>query len=201
MRSISSHVPSEFTNEAKMAKARELQYCTPCYCPSAGITGIPNCKCEPATEHSPLLSIRWKRLIIDEGHVLSNSTTELSTVASRLSAERRWLVSGTPTTHLIGEGLGSQRAAHDKADVPTEPELVAMRKYSASGSWNPDDRKDLQKLASIFTHFLQLPQFVTDHKLFINLVTNPLMATHCPPPFGSVQIIYQLLAQNIVRHR
>jgi hypothetical protein len=194
-----AHILAEFSREAKRGKGHGLDFYMQCFCPSSGITGIPDCSCKSASAHSPLMSIRWKRFIIDEGHVLSNHTTELSTLASRVSAERRWLVSGTPTTHLIGTGLGSQQSSDVSGNGSSQ--LVVFHKSNAKGSWNPDDRKDLVKLSSIFTHFLQLPQFAVDHKLFTNLVVNPLMIANSAPPFGSVQIIYQVLAQNIVRHR
>jgi hypothetical protein len=135
--------------------------------------------------------------------VLANHTSELSTLASKLSAERRWMISGTPTTHIIGTGLGSQNNIERKAQKlynPAIPQFVANRESVTGRTWNPEDRKDMQKLSSIFTHFLQLPQFAADHKLFTNAVSNPLLQPS-PPTFGSVHIIYQLLSQNMVRHR
>lgn len=47
-----------------------------------------------------LLQIRWLRLIVDEGHELggSNAPLELTTFIHEIAAERRWVLSGTPTT-------------------------------------------------------------------------------------------------------
>ena len=49
---------------------------------------------------SPLLQVRWLRLVVDEGHELG--THEAGSEATRfiheIAAERRWVLSGTPTT-------------------------------------------------------------------------------------------------------
>ena len=51
---------------------------------------------------SPLLQLRWLRLVVDEGHELAGGdgdlAAETSTFISEVFAERRWVVSGTPTT-------------------------------------------------------------------------------------------------------
>jgi hypothetical protein len=48
----------------------------------------------------PLLQMRWLRLVVDEGHELG--TNEVGTMVTRfiykIAAERRWVLSGTPTT-------------------------------------------------------------------------------------------------------
>lgn len=52
---------------------------------------------------SPLLSIRWLRIVLDEGHSLGASLamTSRAAVASALLAERRWIVSGTPAPSAV----------------------------------------------------------------------------------------------------
>lgn len=50
---------------------------------------------------SPLLKIRWLRLVVDEGHELGGRNAEslgLTRVLHEIAAERRWILSGTPTT-------------------------------------------------------------------------------------------------------
>lgn len=45
---------------------------------------------------STLLSIPWKRVIIDEGHQIRNPGTKAAIAVSALTAERRWVLTGTP---------------------------------------------------------------------------------------------------------
>ena len=45
---------------------------------------------------STLLNIRWKRVVIDEGHQIRNPKTKAAVAVSALTAERRWVLTGTP---------------------------------------------------------------------------------------------------------
>lgn len=66
-------------------------------------------------EPSVLLQARWKRIILgnsphlirwaqsdlaDEGHIAGTKTSNAMRLAQKLSIERRWAVSGTPTKYL-----------------------------------------------------------------------------------------------------
>lgn len=45
------------------------------------------------------LGIRWQRIVVDEGHDLTDNTRHLATtLISEIAAEKRWVMSGTPTT-------------------------------------------------------------------------------------------------------
>ena len=64
---------------------------------------------EPGSE-SPLMKLRWLRLVVDEGHELGlNEAAGWSDKANdfiaRLAAERRWVMSGTP----VGSGCEQQQ--------------------------------------------------------------------------------------------
>ena len=51
------------------------------------------------THHrSPLLQLRWLRLMVDEGHQLETDTSLIEFI-NEVAAERRWVISGTP---LVG---------------------------------------------------------------------------------------------------
>ena len=50
---------------------------------------------------STLLNIQWKRVIIDEGHQIRNPTTKGAVAVSALTAERRWVLTGTPIVRFF----------------------------------------------------------------------------------------------------
>ena len=56
----------------------------------------------------PLLRIRWLRVVLDEGHSLGASlgNTSRTAVAQELRAERRWVVTGTPTPAAVAKQGG-----------------------------------------------------------------------------------------------
>jgi SNF2-related domain/Helicase conserved C-terminal domain len=55
------------------------------------------CLREEDIYHSPLKDLHWLRIIIDEGHEFSSATSNAVLVAEKMvTAERRWVVSGTP---------------------------------------------------------------------------------------------------------
>jgi SWI/SNF-related matrix-associated actin-dependent regulator of chromatin subfamily A3 len=47
-------------------------------------------------EDSPVKHIEWFRVILDEAHVIKNSTARQTKAVIALNAERRWVVTGTP---------------------------------------------------------------------------------------------------------
>lgn len=77
-----------------------------CRCTYKGSTRIPDCVCfrKEAVYKSPLMRIQWKRLIVDEGHSMASNgvKSESVCVAEKLLVERRWIVTGTPTSELVG---------------------------------------------------------------------------------------------------
>ncbi|KAF9556010.1 hypothetical protein CPC08DRAFT_711560 [Agrocybe pediades] len=97
---------TRFTSESSNQKVAKLHTGRPCRCPEMEGFRVPSCTCSiPGV--SPFLQIRWKRLVIDEGHVSSTLSTSLVPFAKMMSVERRWIVTGTPTRNLLGLSLGS----------------------------------------------------------------------------------------------
>ncbi|KAI9572249.1 SNF2 family N-terminal domain-containing protein [Boletus coccyginus] len=43
-----------------------------------------------------LFDVKWKRIILDEGHSIRNPKTKMAMAVCMLTAERRWVLSGTP---------------------------------------------------------------------------------------------------------
>lgn len=90
---------SGLSDEAKDAALDNQHSWRTCSCPHISTTvRVPDCHCGGKIKDvSPLLQIRWKRLVIDEGHVAGTTTTSLMTFIKKLSIERKWIVTGTPT--------------------------------------------------------------------------------------------------------
>ncbi|KAG5644225.1 hypothetical protein DXG03_008820 [Asterophora parasitica] len=178
---------------------------------------------------SPLLQIRWKRLVIDEGHVSASLSTVLTPFTKLLSVERRWIVTGTPTTNLLGLSLGeksSQEACKqakddmhsDDEDIATEvfyqsqesqdPSFPLSRRSSppfnvdsqSSRVWTKYDREDLGKLGKMISHFLAVPQFIASPKLVSTHVIQPLIDPGGPRP-GAIQVLNQVMEMIMIRHR
>ncbi|KIO29735.1 hypothetical protein M407DRAFT_226612 [Tulasnella calospora MUT 4182] len=54
-----------------------------------------------------LFGVKWKRIILDEGHNIRNPKTKTSQAICELEAERRWVVTGTPIVSAKDIDLGS----------------------------------------------------------------------------------------------
>jgi hypothetical protein len=64
----------------------------------------PAASAERVRHLSELLRVYWLRIVIDEGHQLGrSSTTNAIQMASLLEAERRWILTGTPTRSSASE--------------------------------------------------------------------------------------------------
>ncbi|QNP97813.1 YALIA101S12e01574g1_1 [Yarrowia lipolytica] len=100
----------------------------------------------PACSH--IQDIRWKRLIVDEGHVVGNNNSILDICGQEWIAECRWVVSGTPTAGLT------------RLDTTT---LF-------------DHKSDLQKLGRIMGEFLKIEPWSSSPSSWQQSVVKPLLA-------------------------
>jgi hypothetical protein len=68
---------------------------------------------------SPLRDIHWLRIIIDEGHEFSSASSNAVQVSEKLvTAERRWVVSGTPARdRLYGVEVDLASTVEDASDL------------------------------------------------------------------------------------
>ncbi|KIY50719.1 hypothetical protein FISHEDRAFT_37708 [Fistulina hepatica ATCC 64428] len=194
-----------------------------CKCPTLPGSRVPDCSCYPAGV-SPLLQVRWKRLVIDEGQNSADKSSVLYNFTQLMSIERKWTVTGTPTTNLLGLGLGVQ-ATHDATDIegdsddgdgidsPTidpeedfvtnvedgdvDEELTYPDEDEAfpKRRWNKFDREDLRKLG-VLVKFLDLPL----SRDFQKYVAAPLLDSDGPFP-GSVEVLRQVMQSVMIRHR
>jgi len=158
--------------------------------------------------------MRWKRLVVDEGHVHGTDRTNISRVASLLSVERRWLVTGTPTANLLGINLRSTenwaelqypKDQSEGDDLLPFWEDLDLGTPDQNGvhmprTWTRYDREDLRKLGTMMITFLQIPRFAADPRLFGNLVVHSLYGPS-GPQLGAIQVLTQVMNNIMIRHQ
>ncbi|GAA98058.1 uncharacterized protein L969DRAFT_355593 [Mixia osmundae IAM 14324] len=54
-------------------------------------------------KNGPLLRTPWRRVVLDEGHIIRNHTTRKHEAAVMLVAERRWVLTGTPIVNRTAD--------------------------------------------------------------------------------------------------
>ncbi|KAJ5349607.1 hypothetical protein N7541_007334 [Penicillium brevicompactum] len=113
---------------------------------------------KPAQEDSPLLSLHWLRVIVDEGHNVAGQKTRLTDMLKRLHFERRWVISGTPSPGLYGVevSLASQEADTSGTESPGEATQAILNKRKRTGNAADNELKALDHLREMVIHFLDL---------------------------------------------
>ncbi|KAF9375785.1 hypothetical protein CPC16_000525 [Podila verticillata] len=126
--------------------------------------------------------IRWKRVIVDEGHTMSADLSNHALLASKLHADRRWICTGTPTSNLAN--------------------LVP----SATSTWS--DQSDLTRLSSLIFSFFQIHPYVDNKNLFLKEIRKPFIdhSTVSLPcisltTLSSVKRLRHLLERLMTRNR
>jgi hypothetical protein len=187
-----------------------------CTCPQLleSHVRVPSCRCQSYPEVSPLFQIRWKRIVIDEGHNSANVDSRMTSLAKSLSVERRWIVTGTPTTNLLGLSFGKSSEApvqSDDFDEYASPSVSRSQSVTTSeagdydGSlvarrWTSFDREDLRKLSAMMIHFLAVPHFAAEPQVFDTHIIDALFGPTGPLP-GAIRVLTQVMQMQMIRHR
>ena len=85
-----------------------------------------------------LFQLHWKRIVLDEGHTIRNPKSQSSIGCSSLSADHRWVLTGTPVQNKL-EDQGMQRLNYGIATLllrRTKEEL------SMAGVWSHQTSSD-----------------------------------------------------------
>lgn len=109
--------------------------------------------------HSPLRDLHFKRLIIDEGHTMGNSNSNVASnaviVVDFLNVSSRWIVSGTPTQGLYDESILTMDEVRDISNSDTGLGQSSVLSTSNMTIDPEQERRDLEKLGNIVTHYLK----------------------------------------------
>lgn len=153
---------------------------------------------------SQLTEVRWLRVICDEGHSFAGSSyrTHAMAMLDKMSIERRWVVSGTPSHSLHGVDVNlavdenSQGAQLSRTD--SIQKVLQHRKIKDTAA---EEIKDIERLRVIVVKFLKQQPWAnqkgSDHAEWKTYLA-PFDASGKRRSAPGLRVILQSL---IVRHR
>ncbi|KAF9204769.1 hypothetical protein BGZ49_004900 [Haplosporangium sp. Z 27] len=115
------------------------------------------CRCPVQRTISPLMQVRWKRVIVDEGHSLGVKLSDHTLLAEKLHADRRWICTGTPTFNLA-----NLRATPSSSSIDTPV----------------SDKGDLERLSTLMRTFLHIQPYYEHKNIFSSALIKPLVEHH-----------------------
>ncbi|KAL8453147.1 hypothetical protein Emed_001017 [Eimeria media] len=140
---------------------------------------------------TPLASIRFKRVVLDEGHTIKNTSSLVNRACNALKADARWILTGTPLQNDLSDAfalvqflrvspMGSRRWWRAKvtqvmekgmvrAAVETVRSVLAPLMLRRQGSDTGEDGKPLLPLPPIKIHTFRL-QLTYEERLFYQTV-------------------------------
>ncbi|KAK3056343.1 hypothetical protein LTR09_002850 [Extremus antarcticus] len=130
-----------------------------CRCPYIGASRTRDCHCLRTDQlyDSPLKHVHFKRLIIDEGHFFSNASNTAATVANKLiTADARWVVSGTPAKDLLGVEVDMSSSENSWQTTNTKDSREAVLQQRRHFSKKDDTDGAIRSLGALATNFLQV---------------------------------------------
>ncbi|GJJ12357.1 hypothetical protein Clacol_006598 [Clathrus columnatus] len=172
-------------------------------------------KIPPAPRLASDYDVRWKRLVVDEGHK-TGSRSNYAERCQRLNAQHRWIVSGTPTPNLMGLGLGKSEPNEiiedeDVVNPNTSPidscdednHKLTLHYPSdttdVSRCWTKEERSDLKIFGEMLSRFFAFAPYL-DFEEFSKKVVDPL-TQESGPRFGSISVLRNIMTLIMFRHR
>ena len=148
------------------------------------------------------MEVHFLRIIMDEGHEFSPSGHKNSAywALQKLCVDRKWIVSGTPASGLLGVEVGTAtfETSHSAADEHrlTNLDLLEARRNESALI---QERKDLEKLGVIVAGFLQIKPWANRPEV------DPASWSKYIIPYSDgrrkVGSLKRLLDSLVVRHR
>lgn len=137
-----------------------------------------------------LFDVYWKRLIVDEGHSMSSRSSVLSSKCNSLFAERRWAVTGTPTS-----GLTSLHMDEDSESIEESKTSRKHNSFVVKKKFNVRD--DLVKLGTLVSQFFKIEPFCTHSKLWNDSIVKKLSSSNS---VAAQSNLLNLLNSIMIRH-
>ncbi|KAJ2397077.1 hypothetical protein GGI05_000822 [Coemansia sp. RSA 2603] len=160
--------------------------------------GYRSCSCETRSEkllfRSSLLRVHWKRLIVDEGHIMSARNTTRSLMVTYLIADRRWVCTGTPThnlvhatsalvpetqpseltpVHIESNSRPDVRNSIENADTLHESDEESTDGRRKPGQGPRESSSDFLQLGTLISKFLRVGPFAHSASLWSSLIVQP----------------------------
>ncbi|KAK2028566.1 hypothetical protein LX32DRAFT_673422 [Colletotrichum zoysiae] len=85
------------------------------------------------TQTSPLFTVRWRRIVLDEAHYIRNENSRMARAVCALDAVSRWAVTGTPIQNRLTDLAAIVKfiRAHPYTDTRHEKAAQRLRNLSA----------------------------------------------------------------------
>ena len=155
---------------------------------------------------SPLTEVRWLRVICDEGTGFAGSATKTNAMAmlDKMFIERRWVVSGTPSSTMHGVEVGLASVESDAVEQrPSRRESFgSVLKHRRAPSAQDSEVRDLERLRLMVVNFLKLQPWANkkgddqaDWKTYLAPRINA-DGTRCSMP-----ALREVMQTLIIRHR
>ncbi|KAJ9656728.1 hypothetical protein H2198_004732 [Neophaeococcomyces mojaviensis] len=154
---------------------------------------------------SPLTEVRWLRVICDEGHGFAGSPSKTNAMAmlDKMAIERRWVVSGTPssTLHGVEIGLAAVESTSPRPLTSRKGELLLALKHGRSPESQQSEKRDFERLRLMVVNFLKLQPWVNnkDDKADFKKYLSPRLGDDGKQ--HSIPALREVLQTLIIRHR
>lgn len=163
------------------------------------LMGVSSYVKESGVAGSPLKSVYWKRLIIDEGQSVSTKTTRLAELSRNLHVERKWLISGTPTSGLTNLHVNEELETSSlNNNIDHEAQLYrqdnSKQEYSIKRKFVA--KNDLAKIGILVGNFFRLEPWASDSTLFSKTIVKPFVSS----AFIALESVANLLKGLLIRH-
>ncbi|KAG6087948.1 hypothetical protein E4U30_003054 [Claviceps sp. LM220 group G6] len=89
--------------------------------------------------------IQWRRVVLDEGHIIRNANTKLASAACAITAKSRWVLTGTPIVNSVKDLQSMVKFLHITGGIE-QPEIFNTKVTRKLASGDPGAEAILQAL-------------------------------------------------------